>query len=95
MSTETPAQEFFRIISGAVEARRAMGMPEAIQAVAREIGLTKSRITETHRGRVMRPHVDEWQAARAWAERDKARKATLQAHRDAITAIKREMEDYR
>ena len=63
-SAMTPAQEMHTIICEMVDANRHDGIERAIVIVARELGLTASRVTEIRKGRSGRIWADEYIAAR-------------------------------
>ncbi len=75
----TPAQEVHHIVVSMVQARRDEGAERAICSVARELGLSKSRVTQILRGNVRRFWADEYLAARERYARFCARQAAALA----------------
>jgi len=67
---ETPAQEMHRIVLDAIAMRRERGAQRAVASVARDLGLTESRVTQILRGNIGRVWADEWMTARAWYARE-------------------------
>ena len=87
-SAETPAQEMQRIICEALQARRDDGAARAVHAVARDLGISASMITEIVRGRVGRVWADEWMQARQWHARECERQAQRLEHQAELYRVR-------